>query len=53
MNDCVDRQMANGCFEWEEMKLVQKELSHPVLFFGGVFIILYVVGICVFPHTAR
>lgn len=32
MNDCIDRENANGSFEWEEMKLVQKELSQPVLF---------------------
>lgn len=53
MNDCIDRQTANDSFEWEEMKLVQKELSHPVLFSREVFIILNAVGIWVFPHMAR
>lgn len=53
MNDCIDRQTANGSFEWEEMKLVQKELSHPVLFSGDVFIILNAVEIWVYPHMAR
>lgn len=53
MNDCIDRETANGSFHWEEVKLVQKELSHPVLFSGDVFIILNVVGIWVYPHMAR
>lgn len=31
MNDCIERPNANGSFECEEMKLIQKELFHPVL----------------------
>lgn len=31
MNDCIERLNANGSFECEEMRLVWKELFHPVL----------------------